>query len=273
MEKYYTIGETAKIMNITSKALRNYDHLDLLKPSYLDPITKYRYYTYDQFFTIDIIKYLNKILHIPLVDIKQLLYSTTDYEHTCELLNMHRQSIKQLLSKYEYTLHLIDNMMEDLQYKSTIPETASRYEVYLMSRNFYYIELNAPLCEIDKYINRSFTEFIQTKNLENDTISLLFSREDSRQRGELIIKGFGLFSSERISGLKMKKFEDGRYLINRFRFSEAACQSALDMMIDYAQMNNMRLDDECLLTSKTVDLTAKTKYDYDMELQMLHYLN
>ncbi|MGL4955400.1 MAG: MerR family DNA-binding transcriptional regulator, partial [Cetobacterium sp.] len=43
----FSIGETAKLNNITIQTLRHYDKEGLLKPSHIDQDTKYRYYSID----------------------------------------------------------------------------------------------------------------------------------------------------------------------------------------------------------------------------------
>lgn len=52
MKKYFSIGETAKINNISIQALRHYDKIGILKPAYIDLNTNYRYYTINQFIYI-----------------------------------------------------------------------------------------------------------------------------------------------------------------------------------------------------------------------------
>lgn len=48
-QKLYTIGETAKICNLSTQQLRYYDKQGILSPSYRDRKTGYRYYTENQF--------------------------------------------------------------------------------------------------------------------------------------------------------------------------------------------------------------------------------
>jgi len=48
-QKRYTIGETAKICNLTTQQLRYYDQQGILSPNYRDKNTGYRYYTENQF--------------------------------------------------------------------------------------------------------------------------------------------------------------------------------------------------------------------------------
>lgn len=56
MKERYTIGEVAKHCNISTKTLRYYDKIGLLKPEFKDPGTKYRYYSKRQLTTLAIIR-------------------------------------------------------------------------------------------------------------------------------------------------------------------------------------------------------------------------
>ena len=51
-EHMYLIGMFSKINRITTKALRHYDEIGLLKPGCVDQNTGYRYYTSDQLFRL-----------------------------------------------------------------------------------------------------------------------------------------------------------------------------------------------------------------------------
>ncbi|MVX65460.1 MerR family transcriptional regulator [Clostridium chromiireducens] len=44
----YTIGQFSKIGRVSTKTLRYYDDIELLKPAYVDRTTQYRYYSYEQ---------------------------------------------------------------------------------------------------------------------------------------------------------------------------------------------------------------------------------
>ena len=48
MDGYMTIGEVAKVKQISIKALRYYEKIGILKPAYCDPDTGYRYYKNEQ---------------------------------------------------------------------------------------------------------------------------------------------------------------------------------------------------------------------------------
>ena len=70
-EKLYTIGEVSKLVNISIKALRYYDKINLFKPAYVDPDTNYRYYKDSQIHLLDLIKSL-KYIGTPLEEMKEV---------------------------------------------------------------------------------------------------------------------------------------------------------------------------------------------------------
>jgi DNA-binding transcriptional MerR regulator len=75
MNEHFSIGETAKLNNISIQTLRYYDKLGIFKPDYTDPSNGYRYYHISQFFYLDIIKYL-KSIQTPLEEIKRIILNT-----------------------------------------------------------------------------------------------------------------------------------------------------------------------------------------------------
>ncbi len=68
----YSIGVFSQIIKVTTKTLRHYDEIDLLKPEYVDKFTGYRYYTSSQLPTMYKIITL-KQMGISLIDIKEIL--------------------------------------------------------------------------------------------------------------------------------------------------------------------------------------------------------
>ncbi len=69
-KKLYSIGEAAAILGLSAQTLRFYSNQGLIEPSRVDGQSGYRYYSYDQFPSIDRIKYLQS-LGMSLAEIKQ----------------------------------------------------------------------------------------------------------------------------------------------------------------------------------------------------------
>ncbi|MCJ7856111.1 helix-turn-helix domain-containing protein [Lachnospiraceae bacterium NSJ-143] len=74
MKGLYTIGETAKLLGVSTQTLRYYDKIGLLSPCHTDNETGYRYYSYTQFHYIDRIKYLQGF-GMKLEDIANIIHS------------------------------------------------------------------------------------------------------------------------------------------------------------------------------------------------------
>jgi MerR family transcriptional activator of bmr gene len=71
-KKLFSIGEISRIKGITKKALRFYDGIGLLSPSFTNPDNGYRFYAMEQFIQIDIIKALRGMDVSPL-DIRTIV--------------------------------------------------------------------------------------------------------------------------------------------------------------------------------------------------------
>lgn len=259
-------------MNISTKILRHYDHLDLLKPCYISPDTKYRYYSYDQFFIIDVIRYLNKTLSIPLEDIKNLLEENKDCDKLITFLESHKIHLDRKIEALEYSKQVTDSLISDIKLRKKHPKKVKIYEQFLMSRYLYYKELNVSIYDIDKYVNRNFKGIKNLNNSENNTMCLLFSLSEYEKTGELIVKGFGIFSDHKIPELKYINLREGCYIHKCFLYSEENAKDSLNDLVRYAKVKDMKLDDTAFLVSKMVDLSVYSKYDYYMDLQIMYHL-
>ena len=60
LKKFFSIGETAKIVGLTSETLRHYDRIGLVKPCKADEWTGYRYYSRQEIVKLDTIKALGR---------------------------------------------------------------------------------------------------------------------------------------------------------------------------------------------------------------------
>lgn len=72
LKKYFSIGEAAELVNVTSETLRHYDRIGLVKPSKKDERTKYRYYTKQDIVRLNTVRALQQ-MDLPLQEIKKVL--------------------------------------------------------------------------------------------------------------------------------------------------------------------------------------------------------
>ncbi|MEK4092248.1 MULTISPECIES: MerR family transcriptional regulator [unclassified Viridibacillus] len=98
----YSIGKFSEICNIPVKTLRYYSEIGLLKPSYIDSVTNYRYYDYDKIQNMKKIMLL-KSCQFSLATIKEFIESSDQIqwkrilEHKIdELVDQKKQMSKQI---------------------------------------------------------------------------------------------------------------------------------------------------------------------------------
>lgn len=113
MKQHYSIGETARLNNISIQTLRYYDKIGIFKPSYTDENNGYRYYHVKQFFYLDIIKYL-KYIGTPLEEIKHIISSNCTPEHMQSFLEEQEGVIEQEIEKLERARRLLQRRKKQL---------------------------------------------------------------------------------------------------------------------------------------------------------------
>ncbi|SHH98327.1 DNA-binding transcriptional regulator, MerR family [Sporobacter termitidis DSM 10068] len=118
---------------VSVSALRFYDQMGLIKPSYVDEETGFRYYGYEHFWQIEIIK-MCRDMKLPLKDLKGVLESQDD-QRFVDFLEEQRKSVKAELRRLKEVVADIGWMERqwtekariqkgDLIYQKHIPERA-----------------------------------------------------------------------------------------------------------------------------------------------------
>ena len=165
-EKYYSIGEVAKLTYISIQTLRYYDQIDLFKPSHVDTKTNYRYYKDSQLYYLDIIKSL-KFIGTSLEEIKAAQQFTPS-----ELLAF--------LQKQEAVIEQRINQLYDIQ--QTLFKTKKQMEeqlaidvmdqVYIKSEESTRI-LSIKTKELTPYYvpNTYYSSLMKTLETENSYLS------------------------------------------------------------------------------------------------------
>ena len=124
-EKLYTIGQVSKLSNVSIKALRYYDKIDLFKPVHVDPETNYRYYKDSQLYHLDLIKSL-KYIGTPLEEMKKAQALNTD--NLLYFITEQEQLIEEKLQDLRKVQSNIKNLKRRMQRQLEVPALG---EVYL----------------------------------------------------------------------------------------------------------------------------------------------
>ncbi|MDI2587408.1 MerR family transcriptional regulator [Psychrobacillus sp. NEAU-3TGS] len=109
---YLTIGEVAKLSNISIQTLRFYDRIDLFKPIKIDSKNQYRYYQNTQLYYLDIIKSL-KYLGLSLEEVKSVL--TLSPEELVDYLADQENKIEEEFRRLIETKEVLKRKKEQIQ--------------------------------------------------------------------------------------------------------------------------------------------------------------
>ncbi len=121
MESLFTIGEVAKLFNISVKTLRYYESKNLLNPIYINEKSGYRYYSRNQFLNLDLIKCFRKV-GMSIEETKDLIYSHGS-------INLIQDTVKKQRDKIEEKMNEIIEIKNYLNEINDSILSISNYEV------------------------------------------------------------------------------------------------------------------------------------------------
>ncbi|MBL8058574.1 MAG: MerR family transcriptional regulator [Anaerolineales bacterium] len=114
------IGDFSRLAQVTVRALRLYDELDLLKPARIDPATDYRYYTLEQ------LPRLNRILALKesgfaLDEIRAVLEGGLSPDQLWELLAVKQAEIEREVQTAQSRLARVEARLRQIRQEGALP--------------------------------------------------------------------------------------------------------------------------------------------------------
>lgn len=100
MEKFFTISQTAKIVNMTAETLRHYDRIGLLQPVKTDKWTGYRYYSEKEIVRLNTISAL-RCMDLTLNEIKEIL-QVEDFDRIIDFLKKAEKSADNKIAELKH---------------------------------------------------------------------------------------------------------------------------------------------------------------------------
>lgn len=154
----YTIGQMAKLCNVSTKLLRYYDNKHILSPAYRDRDNNYRYYTQKQIEEIVMIQELRNI-GISLKSIAPILVSRNLNSVRDELeenIRVIRNEIEDVLKKYNQNIDIMLQLVRAIEYVNK-PEGSASENIHLVNfpeRQIVYSRHLSDLNANSVFINR-----------------------------------------------------------------------------------------------------------------------
>jgi len=253
---YLTIGDFAKLMNISTHQIRYYEEQGILLP---DEIGKngYRKYGIKAIYTLSQILYLREF-DIPIAEIQKCFseYSKLDYhELLMNKIKDMEDEIKRLIELKKYTTNIVEHLE-----KSDV-ESEQFIIKFIPNRNF------RKLCRVSE--NKGFTVkdiykyFNGIPNLYKIDIITYFDKKRS----------FVGYETNETDIKDLFDLPDGEYLTYRLPVqSEKEIDIAVKKMWDYANDNDMKLEEKILIRENSMlSIAEKDALYYDIEVLILKH--
>lgn len=126
-----SITELAKLRQVTSETLRYYDRIGLITPDYVDPQTRYRYYSIRQYEKLGTIKELRQL--------GMSIHDITDYF-----------SGRNLRKSHQLLLHQLELLEEEIGKQQLLSE--------ILRRKLHFLSEITPPPPVDKVFCRAFPQ-------------------------------------------------------------------------------------------------------------------
>ncbi|MEY9863305.1 DNA-binding transcriptional MerR regulator [Catenulispora sp. GAS73] len=107
-----TVGQLARRVGLTAKALRHYDRVGLLAPAVVDADTGYRLYSAEQVGPARLVRLLRSV-DVPLDQVRECLARPDDEAAIQQVLHRHRRRLQARLDRVRGDLHRTDHLIED----------------------------------------------------------------------------------------------------------------------------------------------------------------
>lgn len=111
-ETLLSVGLVARRSGLTARALRHYDHVDLLRPAVVDAATGYRRYRSDQVEEARLVAFLRS-LDLPLDQVRAAVaaWKASDTGAIDDLIRRHRRYLDARVTRWKGVLHRIDHLL------------------------------------------------------------------------------------------------------------------------------------------------------------------
>jgi MerR family transcriptional activator of bmr gene len=216
-EKLYTIGEVSKLVNISIKALRYYDKINLFKPAYVDPDTNYRYYKDSQIYLLDLIKSL-KYIGTPLEEMKKVQGLKRD--DFFAFLTEQEKNVRKKIDSLLEIEQIIANAKKGLQRQKEYPALGEVFLSY--EEEVQIIQTKAEGIDPKNVLHASYSKLmklaVSTEGFRNNGYGAIFPYQPYEHIDEVMYRY--LFTpvlsnkqiSLRIQDTEVAKIPEGKYV-------------------------------------------------------------
>ncbi|WP_053956660.1 MerR family transcriptional regulator [Inediibacterium massiliense] len=137
---HFLSGQICKIFNITKQTLIFYDKINLIKPSYVNEKTKYRYYSLNQFPKFYLILSL-KASGFSLNDIQTIL-SNHSLETTKQMLTTQIETLSTEIKKLKTMKKSLEHNLSRIKEGETLYDPHKIYQKYIKDQYLFTLDID-----------------------------------------------------------------------------------------------------------------------------------
>ncbi|MCC3862907.1 MerR family transcriptional regulator [Terrisporobacter petrolearius] len=241
MGKYLSIGQMGKLNNLSVQTLRHYEKVGLLKPSYINEDTGYRYYSMKDFNTIDLIKQC-KAMGLSLEEIKEVANNYTSLESIVDILGNQKKIVTEKMKELEN----IKNKVESLEAKIKISLNIGINDIFIKyNEERKFIQYNFTDRFSDEFeinLRKILLEVERDYENVNAEIAFTVSYEDVKREGRAECKNVMINLGQNVSYKddKIISMEKGNYLTMYFDDTYRDSGKYYDVIMKYIENNNIK---------------------------------
>lgn len=260
MKNKFSIGQMARMNNVSIKTLRYYDEIGLFKPFEVDAGTGYRYYALEQFKELDIILYM-KMMGVPLKEIKNQLEnrSLDDFisvlenirEVTREKINILKKIEKGLLSR-----------VKELESTKGEKNIGQPYIKHLSSHNIIHVNKKTEsLKDIEAELRRLKSHYEHITPIVIGNVGYLKNIDDYNESINKTYDGIFLITDQPLH-MKIElltTIDEGEFAFIRWRDETGEDQKYIEKLLRFIKVHNYQTEGP-LYIRKIVDgiMSVKT---------------
>lgn len=270
---YLTIGEVAKLSNLSIQTLRYYDQINLFKPVEIDPKNKYRYYQNTQLYYLDIIKTL-KYLGLSLEEVKSVLTLTPEelVKYLADQENIIDRKFQRLLE----TKEVLQRKKEQIQ---TFVQESNKMTVSIKKMpEQKIVKIRTSNISVHDIPNREYGLISKVLEDVGSVFDTLYGGAYSLKRYESIedINYHYLFTHTVKDNKPNRNFEEveisslpaGNYLSITFALKDDAYEVCYNKLIDYLEQHHMNVVPIVYDIWMPINSTASKEDEFLVELKI-----
>ncbi|KKI92745.1 transcriptional regulator [Bacillus sp. SA1-12] len=279
MKQYYSIGETARLNNISIQTLRYYDKIGIFKPSYTDPDNGYRYYHVKQFFYLDIIKYL-KYIRTPLEEINRIISSKCTPEHMQSFLEEQESVIEQEMENLERARRLLQRRKRQLNEQLDICDKKEEGLIYfrhIEEQTILKVETPqvTPHDPPDLYVRKLADVLEERGDMVDNYYGFIYDLKSYKDSHDIYFDSIytTICKGEKVSikgeNIKLDTLPPGEYVCIAFDWSTKHYASYYQKLYHYIESHSIQTDGKVYQVSLPINYSSSKEEQFLTELRVL----